>query len=274
MFVSFATNPARPDLDNEDFFAATSNVAVLLDGAGQPLGAPGGCSHSVAWFARQLGVRCLEAAADGAATLSDALRSAISQVAALHRHSCDLSQDSAPSSSVVILRERQDRLEYLVLADSVLVARGNAGTQAITDNREAMLAEQFRPLLAVAGRPGRTHDVAVKTYGQILSEHRNRQGGFWVAGADPDVADHAITGALHHEEAHIVALLSDGASRPVDRFDLLSWEYAIEELAAGGPKQWLRRVRRAEQEDPDGSRWPRTKVHDDATAAIVLPEWV
>jgi hypothetical protein len=273
MFVSFATNPANADRGNEDFFAATGNIAVLLDADASPMGVESSCSHGAVWFARQLGIRCLESAADISETLTGVLQSAIQHVAALHRHSCDLTSEGAPSSSVIILREREDRLEYLVLADSALVARGHSGTQAISDNREAMFAEQYQPLLAVVGRTGRTHDVAVKTYVQMMSEHRNQQGGFWVAGADPDVARHALTGVLYPEDAQIVALLSDGASRPVDRFDLLSWDYAIEELAAGGPKQWLRRVRRAEEEDPHGQRWPRTNLHDDATAAILLPEW-
>lgn len=273
MFVSFTTKPAQPDRENEDFFAATSNVAVLVDGAGTPADAEDGCTHGVAWFARQLGVRCLEAATTGADPLTDVLRSAIKQVTGLHEHSCDLAHPDSPSAAVIILREQYGGLEYLVLAGSYLVARGRYGTQAVTDDRQATFAEQYRPLLAVLSQTGKTHDVAVRTYVEMMREHRNRQGGFWIASADPDAAGHARTGVLDVDEAQIVALLSTGASRPVDRFDLLSWDYAIEELAAGGPKQWLKRVRRAEQEDPHAQRWPRTKIHDDATAAIVVPDW-
>ncbi|HYJ67912.1 MAG TPA: hypothetical protein VEX15_09640 [Nocardioidaceae bacterium] len=274
MFISFATRPAELERENEDFFAATSTVAVLVDGERAPTGAMSGCSHGVAWFVRELGVRCLEAAANESVSLTDALRTAIYHVAGLHGHTCDLSHPVVPSAGVAMVREHRGQLEHLVLADAVLVARGASGTRAITDHREATFAEQYRPLLGVLSQTGKTHNVAVKTYVEMLREHRNHNGGFWIASADPDAADHAITGVLHPTEAQVVAVLSNGASRPVVSFDLLSWDYAIEELAAGGPKRWLSRVRRAEDEDPHATRWPRTDVHAAATAAITLPDWV
>jgi hypothetical protein len=45
-------------------------------------------------------------------------------------------------------------LEYLVLADSVLVVHGDAGTTAITDDREATFADRYRPGLDVLGGGG------------------------------------------------------------------------------------------------------------------------
>jgi hypothetical protein len=274
MFISFATRPADPARENEDFFAATSHVAVLVDGEPAPTEALSGCSHGVAWFAHQLGMRCLEAAANESVTLTDALWTAIKHVAGLHEHTCDLSHPVVPSAGVAMVREHRGQMEHLVLGDTVLVARGASGTRAITDRREATIADQYRPLLGVLSQTGKTHNVAVKTYVEMLREHRNHDGGFWIASGEPDAARQALTGALHPNDAQIVALLSNGASRPVDTFDLLSWDYAIEELAAGGPKQWLRRVRRAEDEDPHATRWPRTEVRAAATAAIALPDWV
>jgi len=63
------------------------------------------------------------------------------------------------------------------------------------------------------------------------------------------------------------AVLSDGASRLVDRFGLARWEDVLKTLDTLGPRELLRQVREAEMGDLDGSRWPRGKVHDDATVA-------
>jgi hypothetical protein len=68
---------------------------------------------------------------------------------------------------------------------------------------------------------------------------------------------------------HRGALLSDGASRLVDRFGLATWEELLELLAKSGPDELLRQVRAAEAVDPEGRQWPRTKRSDDATAVYL-----
>jgi hypothetical protein len=62
-----------------------------------------------------------------------------------------------------------------------------------------------------------------------------------------------------------VTLLSDGATRLVDSFELADWKETLALLNSSGPDGLIRRVREAEADDPDGRRWPRGKAHDDAT---------
>ena len=40
-------------------------------------------------------------------------------------------------------------------------------------------------------------------------------------------------------------------------------------LTAAGPGELIRQVRAAETADPAGIRWPRNKIHDDATAILI-----
>src|SRR5262245_14586028 len=213
MDVSFATTAASADRDNEDFFGAGSKVAVLLDGAGTPDDADDGCSHGVAWFARQLGFRCLGAAGAEDLPLVDVLGQSIGEVARLHAGTCDLTHPGSPSSTVILVRQIPDGLEYLVLADSVLIVSGDAGTTAITDDREATFADRYRPSLDLLGELGDRHDGAVKTFVETLRDYRNREGGFWVASSDPEAAKQSLTGRIQAVDARVVALLSDGASR-------------------------------------------------------------
>lgn len=63
-----------------------------------------------------------------------------------------------------------------------------------------------------------------------------------------------------------VSLLSDGATRLVDRFQLADWATVLGILNKSGPDELIRLVRDAETEDPYGRRWPRGKAQDDATA--------
>lgn len=91
--------------------------------------------------------------------------------------------------------------------------------------------------------------------------------GSGFAAADPRVAGRALTGSVPLAELRRAALLTDGATRPVDRFGLTDWPQTLATLAERGPAALIEQVREAERSDPDGRRWPRHKRHDDATVA-------
>jgi hypothetical protein len=95
---------------------------------------------------------------------------------------------------------------------------------------------------------------------------RNKPGGYWVAAADPAAADQGITGNSPLTDLAAVALLSDGAGRLADRYHLATWPQIAATLSQHGPSELIRQVRAAEAADPEGARWPRGKIRDDATA--------
>jgi hypothetical protein len=77
----------------------------------------------------------------------------------------------------------------------------------------------------------------------------------------------AITGQRHLTGLRSVTLLSDGASRLVERFGLTDWTELLAMLADDGPHAIIQRIREVEAADPRGERWPRGKAHDDASIA-------
>ena len=87
-----------------------------------------------------------------------------------------------------------------------------------------------------------------------------------VVDAQPTVsADrHAPSRSLYR-----AALLSDGASRLIDPFQLATWEELLALLDENDPDELLRQARAAEAVDPEGRQWPRTKRSDDATAVYL-----
>jgi hypothetical protein len=110
-----------------------------------------------------------------------------------------------------------------------------------------------------------------RSFAQLVTEqrrHRNHPDGFWVASTDPAAAHHAYVDTIARDSLHRAAVLSDGATRLVDRFGLLDWSSFLAVLADQGPDAIIAQVRAAEHSDPDGQRWPRGKRHDDASAAF------
>ncbi|MGV9534714.1 protein phosphatase 2C domain-containing protein [Streptosporangium sandarakinum] len=269
MRVTFATE-AAPGRPNEDFIAATPDAIVLLDGAGTPAGSESGCVHGVAWYARALGSNLIASLAQDGKPLTEILAEGIKAVASLHDFVCDLDHPGSPSATVVMLRRTADTLDYLVLADSVLVldTLDAAEPLVVCDDREALVGAAHRASMDALPSGSPEHAAAHRKYVEALRDHRNRDGGFWVAAIDPLAAEQALTRTVPISDVRAAALLSDGASRLVDRFHLATWRQALDVLAGSGPTELIRRVREAERSDPDGSRWPRGKTYDDATAAF------
>jgi hypothetical protein len=88
----------------------------------------------------------------------------------------------------------------------------------------------------------------------------------WMASAPPRAPAPALPG----NSLQRAVLLSDGASRLVDLFELATWEELLALLDENGPEELLRQVRAAEAVDPEGRQWPRTKQSDDATAVYLV----
>ena len=255
MRVTTATEPGRADHDNEDFVAASHNTIVLLDGAGTPAGSDSGCRHGVAWYSRNLGTRLLNLATDQLGMpLTDLLYLAIQGVAHLHRHECDLSHPGSPSATVLVARQNAGELDYLVLADSVLVLETGEQTVAICDDREAEVGQHHRAAMDALPSGSPEHVDAHREYVESLRSYRNRPGGFWVASSDPEAARESIVGKEPLDTLTAAVLLSDGASRLVDRFELSTWPDLVQLARNAGPSAIIDQVRDAERSDPAGQR--------------------
>ncbi|GAA1293972.1 hypothetical protein Psi02_42310 [Planotetraspora silvatica] len=268
MHVTFASEPAFPGRPNEDFIGATPDAVVLLDGASIPAGIESDCSHSVRWYSHALGSTLLAEMTQSAGPLAELLAKGIKHVTSLHDFTCDLSHGGSPSATVVLLRQAGDQLDWLVLGDSTLILDTSTTEPIVVrDDRLDQVAAPRRTRLDAL--PGNTpeHAEALRVYVEGLADYRNRDGGFWVASTDPLAADQALTGTVPAGSVRAVALLTDGASDAVDRYHLTTWRGLLDTLAEHGPAELIRQVRVAEQSDPYGQGWPRSKTHDDATAA-------
>ncbi|MEW2118438.1 integrase [Streptomyces sp. NPDC005474] len=273
MSVVLDSQPAEPGRENEDFAAAVPGAAVLLDGA-SVAGAETGCVHGIAWFSSTLGGLLLSTiTTQPARPLSACLTDSIRAVRLMHEDTCDLSYRASPTSTVLAVRVTTEVLEYLVLGDSTLLLADTDGKiDAITDRRLDDVGKRLRGPVDALPTGSSEHAAALAEYRDALTGHRNRPGGFWIAGPDPQAAEHALIGVVPLASLRSVSLLSDGATRLVDSFGLSTWPETLALLSASGPAELIRLVREVEAGDSEGRRWPRGKTHDDATALHwVLP---
>lgn len=269
VLVDVASWAGREERANEDYVAMSADAAVVVDGAGTPAGAASGCRHGVAWFARSLALAFV-GELSGAGSLVDGLAAAIGVVRSAHGDGCDLGHPGSPAATVVAVRFRQGVMEYLVLCDAVLAVDVAGGEPlVVSDDRLAVITRRLRAGMDALATGLPEHEAARTSLVEELQAYRNVPGGYWVAAAEPMAAGHAFTGELPVADVAGVALLSDGASRLVDRFGLFTWAQLLRTLRSEGASELLARTRAAEDSDRDGRRWPRGKAHDDATCAYL-----
>jgi len=242
----------------------------MLDGVSSPDDMGSGCIHGVRWYVRQLGAALLSEL-ETKAGLRQCLASAIETVAASHTTTCDLDHSGTPSATVAIVRERERTWEFLVLSDTTIVFDCGAGLQVISDDSvETVAVPEIRASRAshagTAEHDERLHDLIA-----AQRRLRNTPDGYWLAGSQSEAAEHAIVGSIAIADVRRAAVLTDGAARLVEPFRITDWTGLLDILSSGGPRQLLRRLRRAEASDPEGHRWPRYKPRDDATVAYLIP---
>jgi hypothetical protein len=274
MQVAFATQPAADGALNEDFIAATTQLVILLDGASVPEGLETGCRHGTAWYVARLGTRLLEElTAQPSQLLTDALATAIHGVASLHADTCELDHPGAPSAALALIREADQTVDYLVLADTTILLDATSDFLVVSDDRLTQVAvtehsAMHREATGTVSHRRRYADLVTE-----LRRHRNQAEGYWVASSTPDAAYQALTGSIPRLEVRRAALLSDGATRLADRFGVMAWPRVFDLLDREGPSSLIMQTREAESSDPNGRRWPRSKRHDDASAVICRFGW-
>jgi hypothetical protein len=169
-----------------------------------------------------------------------------------------------------MLRQTEDGYDYLVLSDAVLVIEHVNGLQVITDKRVVAFAGPERE--AVRKSPTGTSEHRARLLGLVAEQRRfrNREGGYWLAGAEPDAASHSLTGTVTRTEFRRAALMTDGASAIVDTYGRMTWLELLDLLESQGAPALLNAVRAVEAGDLAGMIWPRYKPSDDAAAALVV----
>ncbi|MZD10112.1 hypothetical protein GTW43_34290 [Streptomyces sp. SID5785] len=257
MRIELTTEPGDPARPNEDYASVAvpacgqGGSLVVLDGVTPPAG-DDGCLHSVPWYTARLGGALAELSASRRdMTLRDILAAAIRRTADAHRDTCDLSHPRTPQATVVLARWDAEHLEHLVLSDSALLVEAVDGAvTAVLDDR--------------LDRVPRAHLVSDAVADATV---RNKEGGFFTAAADPDVAHRAVTGSRPRSEVRALAALTDGVTRWTEKFHEGDWAQLFALVRKEGTEAVVARVRALEDADAQSRTYlRRSKTHDDASA--------
>ncbi len=239
--------------------------ALVLDGA---TSVAMDRSHDPGWYAERLGKEIASRLPEGV-SLPDTVAAAITAV----RDTYGLVARTSPTSTVAIARWSTQTIETFVLCDSSVTLLHDDGTEKVHTDLEVGTAiarhrELYRSRLATGHGFDDGHRALLVELQEEQARRRNRPGGYWVAGIEPEAAYHGHVGTTHRAGVTALVLATDGVE--LDRHPRAStWRDVYDEALEHGPAHVLDAVHDAEATDPDGVRWARAKRHDDKTLVIV-----
>ncbi|WP_346007689.1 hypothetical protein [Janibacter terrae] len=249
---------------NQDRYAYGDGWAFVLDGASsfateQP-------EHDGGWYAERLKNALVhELTSHGDDATVDIVARAIEAAASAH-----LDPKTCPTSTIAMARWSIETMEVYVLGDSTAVLINSCGEQELTDSRQSDIApeirDEYRSRLASGHGFDERHRELLQKLQARQASVRNQPGGYWIAGAHAGAALQGLTARwpVTHTAVRVV-LATDGAVAGFSYGSFDGWR----SLSMDNLQSTLNAVQRAEAEDAQASRWPRSKRHDDKTMVVL-----
>lgn len=277
--IDSLTDAGHPGRINEDAHGWNASAAFVLDGATTlgPSVAPPPLTDA-AWLATCVSAQLRENLGPSI-SVAGALRPAIAEAARrFHEMAGDVPEPwRNPVASLLGVRVAPEGADLFGLGDTVAFVRDGAGATwrwtpaAYRRDNERASAKAALARNGGFGSAGAAYDEA-----QALTELRrkrtwhNRPGGpSWLVGVVPEAADHLQVRALDLSGPVTVLLCSDGFAELVDHYQRYEPDGLLEAAVRRGLSSLCAELRHIErQEDPDGTRYPRFKQSDDATALL------
>ncbi len=279
--VQVISDAGSPTVLNQDRAGQAFSSVWVIDGA-TPLGpsvTPGG--DDAVWLADTLDM-ALKTVDSSSGSQADSLREVLRSVAAAYASYLPPGAENAsdrlpPSAGLAWARWTPTSIEYLLLGDCSLsiIPDGDGAGQTLLGSEvlPALDAKAIQVMSELRRMTGRSFAEARAAIQPLLIDHRrqaNVPGGYGVCSPDPRSVDFAVTGSIPRSGVAGLLLASDGFSRLWDTLALyISPRAVFEALEHGDPADLVRALRAAEAADAEAVRYPRFKVHDDASMVCV-----
>jgi serine/threonine protein phosphatase PrpC len=270
--IDSLTLPGDPAKPNEDAFAHTRTMAVVLDGAtglGERL-MPG--PSDAQWIA-QFAARRLRAHSDGGGSpeewLAAAAADAEKSFAAL-RFRAPKESYEMPYASLMIAAPTEGLIHFAWMGDCAALLCAPSGTaQLIGDTLKRRSQEATR-----AAKASKTPAAAGvrEEFLPALRASRNRvntKGHEWLFAPDAECAAYAKTATAPAVPGATLLLASDGFLALASDYGRYEPDALLTAAERHGLAALGNELRGIEAEDPDGRAYPRFKRSDDATALLL-----
>jgi hypothetical protein len=268
--LSLPGDPAKP---NDDAFAHRARAAVVMDGAtglGEAL-MPG--PSDAAW----VGANRLMAHGEDGLNPHDAVAAALrdTENSFVHlRRRVPIETYEMPFSSMMFVAQTAAGFDALWFGDcAMLVERPGGAVELVGDaiKKKARESDRVRALVASLGENAVStgpRDAFLPALRAARNTVNTPRGG-WLFGPDPRSAEHVASARVSAPTGTTLLLVSDGflaLASDYDRYDIMA---LMQAARTKGLKLLGEELREIEAGDPEGKRFPRFKISDDATGLLL-----
>lgn len=266
--ISLAGDRAK---QNDDTLGFQRNSAWVIDGATDLSETPLTKTASDASWVAQVANTSLNAWTYG--DLREALRTASETAASAFSYLTrgqNVERWQLPTASVLMLTENERGvIEGIDLGDCRVFALDSDGVQVTgghggLDDEVKLAASQ-----PDADKPLLKRKAAIETLRANRAAINQDGGRFWTFGLHPACADHARSWTLTLKRPAHLLLMTDGFAALTDRYRIYEPAALVKAAISGGLQELGRELRAIELADASGSRHPRFKQSDDATAILL-----
>lgn len=273
MFKAKFSCSAAGNQVNEDYVAVGSTYAVLLDGASGITGKrvlPHHSGSDAQWFSHFVGGRICEHL-DTARGIVESIHLAVEDSRDfIGKHGVTDNEELFPSSTLVAVSVSGDSVDIVSLGDSpAFIGFKDGSFVTLSDARIADL-DQTAVDATVDRSCGRAMTGMQKraAVNDILLANRqlkNKPEGYWILDPTGVALEHLNVMQFSVEDIDYVCAMSDGLERAFDLFGLANPAAFLADATRESFDELLVRLRAEENLDPDFDRYPRLKLHDDAS---------
>lgn len=279
--IDSISDPGSTSRPNEDAAGGNASCAFVIDGA-TGLGGKnivGLHGSDAAWLA-QFAQSAFEQMVRPGRPMAEIVQEFNGRVAnVVHEaaHSLPIEPWNLPVAGFQMVRVEDDALVTHGLGDCRLFLLDDNGMAFETSAmRQAAEAEREGARMALAHTGGFSAYQALAEEPAVRDELRRRRAayntsssGIWTLGIEPEAGKHLASEPLHPALPACGLLCSDGFAALVDQYQRYNAGEFVAAARETGLSTLLDELRRIERvEDPDGMKYPRFKMSDDATAVL------
>ncbi|MEZ5972780.1 MAG: protein phosphatase 2C domain-containing protein [Hyphomonadaceae bacterium] len=266
--ISLAGDRAK---QNDDTLGFQHKSAWVIDGATDLSETPLTKTASDASWIAQVANTSLNAWTYG--DLREAVRTASETAASAFSYltrGMSVERWQLPTASLLMIAENErGAIEGIDLGDCRIFALDSDGVQVTGGHGGIDDEVKLAAMQPEADKPLLKRKAAIETLRRNRAALNQESGKVWTFGLHPACADHARSWTLRLKRPAHLLLMTDGFAALSDRYNAYEPAELVTAAIGAGLQELGRELRAVELADAGGSRHPRFKQSDDATAILL-----